>query len=197
MLLRNKKWAALCVVFLLLGCTQGQNIPLVFAQTESVGITINTGATQTSPELTLGYRDVDAAVIPVTYSPSSGSVSPLLGKIWTSGGENDDALSVLGQFSVSAQASGACVGLGKFFATGLAAKKLTDGFATDLATKTSASTSSAGGAACSTQATNVAPAVAPAIVAPAAPLAPAAPVAPPLAPAPPAAPAVPPAAVAH
>jgi hypothetical protein len=47
--------------------------------------------------------------------------------------EGSDALSVLGQFSVETNSKTADVGLGKFFATGLAAQKLADGFGERLA----------------------------------------------------------------
>ena len=48
------------------------------------------------------------------------------------GGVSSNSLSVLGQFEVDAQAAGPKVGLGKFFATGLAADKLADGFSAKL-----------------------------------------------------------------
>ena len=47
-----------------------------------------------------------------------------------------DAFSVLGQFELVTEGQQAKVGLGKFFATGLAARRLADGFASALSNDT-------------------------------------------------------------
>jgi len=109
-------------------------MPLVFLQTQTLGITANASGGQATPELTLGYRDLDIAVVPV--SDANGvpvrSVNPE-GKA-NGGGQFQDALSVLGQFDVNTNAGTAVgVGLGKFFATGTAASKLAEGFKYKLA----------------------------------------------------------------
>ena len=54
-----------------------------------------------------------------------------------------DALSVLGQFEVRSSTRTADVGLGKFFATGLAAQKLADGFSDQIAGKPASPASAA------------------------------------------------------
>jgi hypothetical protein len=63
--------------------------------------------------------------------------------------EGTDALSVLGQFSVDTNSKTADVGLGKFFATGLAAQKLADGFSERLAGPTGEAVAAAAAAAAS------------------------------------------------
>lgn len=114
-------------------CAQSTDLPMIFVQTTSVGITINGGATQQSAELTVGYRDMDAAIVPVSVTQANGSRTNLLPHVkhQTATGSDDDAdaLSVLGQFQVNAASAAPQVGLGKFFATGQAAKRLSDGFA--------------------------------------------------------------------
>ncbi|HEV7874618.1 MAG TPA: hypothetical protein VGO82_10840, partial [Enterovirga sp.] len=72
---------------------------------------------------------VDIAVVPVTAVDASGRLVPIKADVADKdGGVSSNSLSVLGQFEVDAQAAGPKVGLGKFFATGLAADKLADGF---------------------------------------------------------------------
>lgn len=115
------------------GCSEVPNPPLIFGQTHTVGITIAGSPAEQGGELTLGYRDRDLAFVPVSVTQSDGSVTQVESHAF--GGQRDgdarpdkDALSVLGQFDVSTEGQTAKIGLGKFFATGLAAKRLADGF---------------------------------------------------------------------
>lgn len=110
------------------GCNTGGNVPLVFVQSQTVGITANASGSQATPELTVGYRDVDVALVPVV----SGD-TPLKASIIEKGNHYDDALSVIGQFNVGSTTATPSANLGKFFATGMAAKKLADGFSKQLA----------------------------------------------------------------
>jgi hypothetical protein len=89
---------------------------LVFGQSQTVGLTIGASTTEQRGELSLGYKDYDVAVVPTQTLSQAG--------------DHADSLSVIGQFEVDGGAEGAAprVGLGKFFATGLAAKTLADGF---------------------------------------------------------------------
>ena len=115
---------AISMPSILSGCNTTADVPLVFVQTTSVGISASaTGGTAT-PELTVGYRDVDVAVVPVTRGGLLiNSVNP------QNGAQFSDALSVIGQFQVGANANTAPnVTLGKFFATGTAASKLAEGY---------------------------------------------------------------------
>jgi len=101
-----------------------------------VGVAISGNATEGGTELTVGYKDRDIAIVPVTVQQSDGSRTQLEATVakgfqadQTVSGEDKDAFSVLGQFDLKAGASPANTGLGKFFATGVAARRLADGFA--------------------------------------------------------------------
>ncbi len=120
----------LIAIALCTGCTTIQNPPLLFGQSHSVGIVIGGSAADNGAELTLGYKDRDIAIVPVTVKQQNGDSTQIKG---TATAEFQDALSVLGQFEVHAKATRAEASLGKFFATGVAAKKLADGFAAKLA----------------------------------------------------------------
>ncbi|HQR51731.1 MAG TPA: hypothetical protein PLZ79_00560 [Burkholderiales bacterium] len=125
----------LCLTSTLLGCATNQSLPLLFGQTQTVGITINAAPQEQSAELTLGYRDRDIAIVPVSVPQPDGSNTQLSSTVpheTLAGAEAKDAFSVLGQFEVDSNARQVEAGLGKFFATGLAAQKLADGFACKL-----------------------------------------------------------------
>jgi len=110
-----------CVSFALLGCSSSANTPLIFLQAHTLGISAN-ASSQSTPELTLGFRDLDVAIVPV--SDANGQPIRSVQK-----GQYKDALSVFGQFEATTE-SGALpnAGLGKFFATGTAAAHLAQGF---------------------------------------------------------------------
>ena len=147
---------SLCFLAALSGCNIPDNTPLVFLQTTTVGISAGTTAAQGSPDISLGYRDVDLAIVPViaggkkvrgvgpTNPDGSIPVDAVAMASDASGkgkpAKLQDALSVFGQFQVdtSAAAAGtASVGLGKFFATGLAARSLATGYECKLGNLTS------------------------------------------------------------
>jgi hypothetical protein len=115
---------AVLISSILSGCNTTGDVALVFVQTTTVGISASATGGQATPELTVGYRDADVALVPVTKGDSQiRSVTP------GSGGQYQDALSVLGQFQVGANAtSSPNAALGKFFATGTAASKLAEGY---------------------------------------------------------------------
>ena len=126
-------FSIILVMFLsIAGCATKQNLPLVFGQAHTVGISISGTTTQQGGEFTLGYKDWNFAIVPVTVSQANGGNS----QITATAGTHQDALSVLGQFNVKAKGGVQSeVGLGKFFATGMAANKLADGFAAKLGKK--------------------------------------------------------------
>jgi hypothetical protein len=104
---------------------------LVFAEYVTFGFIMSGSATESGASVTLGYKDHDFAVVPSVARQHDGHATPLLGHT----GAHSDALSVLGQFGADVknnQDGNLDVGLGKFFATGLAAKVLADGFAVKL-----------------------------------------------------------------
>src|SRR5271156_939540 len=90
--------ALFAVSLLASGCNSNVDPPLVFVQTTSLGVSASSTGAQATPELTVGYRDVDVALVPVTRdghlikstNPSGN------GQTFT------DSLSVLGQFEVNA-----------------------------------------------------------------------------------------------
>ena len=108
---------------------------LVFGQSHTLGISIGGAASDAGAEMTVGYKDRDVAIVPVAIVPRDGATSQGAMLITAAVGAKKgrpadrDALSVLGQFQTSAKSQAPEVGLGKFFATGLAAQKLADGFA--------------------------------------------------------------------
>jgi hypothetical protein len=115
-------------------CQQLSNPPLIFGQTHTVGITIAGSPAEQGGELTLGYRDRDLALVPVSVPQGDGVSTQLESHVFgnhrsAADQPDKDAFSVLGQFDVSTEGREAKVGLGKFFATGLAARRLADGFA--------------------------------------------------------------------
>lgn len=111
------------------GCAANQNLPLIFGQSQTVGISIGGGSSEQSVDFTLGYKDRNIAIVPIAIEVSEGQHA----QVGSMSGENfDDSFSVLGQFEVRTDTSQGDVGLGKFFATGAAAKALADGFADKL-----------------------------------------------------------------
>lgn len=127
----------ICVILAggLFGCAQNQHMPLIFAQSQTVGISIGGTTADQGVEFTLGYKDKNVAIVPIAIPDKDGN----LGSVGsTSGVGFDDSYSVLGQFELSTSTNTTGnVGLGKFFATGAAAKALADGFACKLAADTS------------------------------------------------------------
>jgi len=122
---KNRQFfALLCASLALCACNANPNaaVPLVFLQTQTLGITANATGAQATPELTLGYRDVDVALVPV-----QGANGEQIGSVQK--GQYKDAFSVFGQFDTNtATGTSVSVGLGKFFATGTAAAHLAQGF---------------------------------------------------------------------
>lgn len=104
----------------------GRGELMFFAQYESLGFTVSAGAGQQLGDFTLGWKDRNLAIVPVTIRDHRGYADMLRG----SSDDFLDSYSVLGQFSFDARQDTAVVdaGLGRFFATGLAASRLSDGF---------------------------------------------------------------------
>ncbi|MEW9799281.1 hypothetical protein [Alteromonas sp. CYL-A6] len=115
------------------GCASNQSTPLVFGQQQTVGISIGAGASEQGADFVLGYKDKNVAIIPVTLATSENSQAQIISEQKQESGADKgvrfkDALSVLGQFEANTSSTSGDVGLGKFFATGAAAKTLADGF---------------------------------------------------------------------
>ena len=135
----KKIWAALGA-FLVVGCGNVDSAHLVFGQQQTVGLDITATAPEQGGSLSLGYKDKNIAVIPVAVKGEDGLYQLLGSTNKLEGGANtgelsdeNDAFSTIGQFELNTGENGtASVGLGKFFATGLAAQKLADGFKAEL-----------------------------------------------------------------
>jgi hypothetical protein len=109
------------VTLLLAACaSQYDHAPLIFGQAHSLGVSIGTNPANQTPELNLGFKDMDIAIVPTVGGVGANGL--IQGKV--DGGI--DAYSTFGQFSTTVE--GTSVGLGKFFATGNAAVALGDGF---------------------------------------------------------------------
>jgi len=128
-----KSFVAMVTAAALVGCMNTDATFLVFGQQQTVGIAIGGSTTDQGAELSLGYRDRNIAVIPVAINPMGSNTTHAVESVGTDecGNRFTDSHSVLGQFEVNTKAgTGAAeVGLGKFFATGLAARVLAEGFA--------------------------------------------------------------------
>jgi len=130
MIMKKSRMKIFFSVALLTGCASNQDLPLIYAQSQTVGISIGAGASDQGADFVFGYKDKNVAIVPVTGKEADGATVQVLSK---SGEEFEDALSVLGQFDVKTDTTKGNVGLGKFFATGAAAKSLADGFSCKLA----------------------------------------------------------------
>ena len=136
---RHQTWhiAGLCAGILGLtgACSDLNELPLIFGQSHIVGLNIAASATTDQPiDLTLGLKDRDFALVPIDPPAQADreiGATVANGQQTDSGTSIDrDALSTFGQFELDAKAKAAAaeVGLGKFFATGMAARILAEGF---------------------------------------------------------------------
>jgi hypothetical protein len=114
-----------------IGCEPTSENPVVFGQGTTVGISIGQSPTTQAPEFVLGYKDVNIALLPTTATDAAGEVITLGGQSGADANGFSETYSVLGQFDLNTptQVGAGVAGLGKFFATGLAAQKLSAGFA--------------------------------------------------------------------
>jgi hypothetical protein len=125
--------STMCAIAMLAAGCATTDVPLIFVQSHTVGIDIGTSASSQGADFVLGLKSSDFAIVPVTVVQSDGSTNQI-----DAGFEKpkkySDALSVFGQFSVNSNnnANAPKNGLGKFFATGQAAKRLSDGYAAKL-----------------------------------------------------------------
>lgn len=121
---------------LLGGCASAPGTTmLVFGQTTTIGIAVGGSVTDQGASFSLGYQDRNFAIVPATVQQADGGATQVRSVASDTGPggrqSSEDALSVLGQFDVQSRTDGSGrvdIGLGKFFATGLAAKVLADGF---------------------------------------------------------------------
>ena len=111
--------------------TDASRPPLVFAQTNALGIDIQTAISTEGPQFTIGYAGRNLALIPVTMESSDGMLERMGSKfrdMKSNAPVANDALSVFGQFEANTETAAFNYGLNRFFTTGVAARRLTEGF---------------------------------------------------------------------
>lgn len=131
--------ATLALPALLAGCAaQSSTAPLVFGTATTLGVSVgSTAASAGTPEFTVGFRRAEIAVVP-TIIPKNAITGQAdnqevraFGADTAAGAGEIDALSTFGSFS--GDTTTGSVNLGTFFATGLAAQNLSNGFKCQLA----------------------------------------------------------------
>ena len=133
----------LIVAASLAGCSTNDASPLIFGQGVTVGISAGSAPEAGgTPQITVGVKQADIAIVP-TVVPKEIPVDATddrriaaFGKQQANGKEGkQDALSTFGSFSTTTSAGqgAAAVELGIFFATGVAAQTLSEGFRCALA----------------------------------------------------------------
>ncbi len=124
----GKIFRAMPLVLVAAGCGNVDSAHLIFGQRHVVGLQISASAPEQGASLTLGYSDMNIAIIPVAVKEGDKYIR--LGSTnKKDGSDENDAYSTLGQFEMNTGTNGTVsVGLGKFFATGLAAQYLAQGF---------------------------------------------------------------------
>ena len=122
-----RTFAGGAVIAVLAGCSEvPKNMPLVFGETITFGVGISGSTADQGVDVTLGLKTKNIAVVPVTMETSGGDRKQLTANLQAG---HQDALSTLAQFESKTEAgTTATIGLGKFFATGLAASQLAEGF---------------------------------------------------------------------
>ncbi|MEM7060644.1 MAG: hypothetical protein AAF557_23940 [Pseudomonadota bacterium] len=132
----------------LAGCSSGDSSPLIFGQGATFGLSVGTAPESgNTPQVTLGFKIADIAIVP-TVIPKDIDVGEHGSRRIAAFSEQpngdrkgkEDALSTFGSFSgdTAVGADGKTeVKLGVFFATGVAAQTLSEGFRCALATKDS------------------------------------------------------------
>lgn len=117
---------------LALGACATGGSPLTFIESNTLGISIASGAPEGAVELTVGYVGRNVAIVPVTASYGNPEHQTFVGSQRSVNGDYD-AFSVFANFTAAAGVTDggktSKAGFGKFFATGLAADKLAEGFA--------------------------------------------------------------------
>ena len=119
----NKLLITIAAALPLAGCaTSEQGSALIFARTQTFGVTIAGSVPDQGAQLTMGFGDRNLAVVPTTQSNGE--------QIRGTGEDSNfqDALSVLGQFEASGSGQNVSASLGTFFSTGNASRLLAQGF---------------------------------------------------------------------
>jgi hypothetical protein len=107
--------------------TADQPMPLIFARTQTVGVSVAGSVPDQGAHLTIGYSDRNLAIVPTTGRDGQ-PIRGIARDPTNPHADFQDSLSVLGQFELSAKAADVSAGLGTFFSTGMAARNLAEGF---------------------------------------------------------------------
>lgn len=125
--------AAILALSVLTGCGAGQESPMVFMQRDNLGLLVSGSAVDAGATINVAYEGKNIAIIPVSYEESTGKRRRVTSE---SGNGQKDTLAVFGRFKADAEAGPeTSAGLGKFFATGLSAVRISDGFKHHLSKK--------------------------------------------------------------
>lgn len=128
---KAQKLVPIAAALLLAGCATGNGeVPLMFASSDVIGISIGANMKDTNGEFVVGYKGNHVAVVPVS-AVKNGKEEFIGSEVLNDEGElHRDSFSILGHFDVSAERrkKGINAGLGKFFATGIAAHNVAIGF---------------------------------------------------------------------
>lgn len=133
--MRNNSKVIFAFSFIFSGCASVSTPPLFFGELVTIGLDIGATPGSAGADFTLGYRDRNLAIVPVS-AINGGNANEIVAWSQDNGNNRRDALSVFGQFKSQVKASGEQgappgtrkVSLGRFFATGLAATNLAEGF---------------------------------------------------------------------
>lgn len=127
-------WSGLTLIALA-ACSTVDSSPLIFGQGLTVGISVGASPTNNAtPEITLGVKQANLAIVPTVIPgevplPANEFATRRIAAFGAGEGESkgiEDALSTFGSFSNNTSVNG--VTLGVFFATGVAAQRLSEGF---------------------------------------------------------------------
>lgn len=126
---RRAAWAGGLLV--LVGCSSAP--PLMFADNVSMGLQLGNQTASGGGSVSLGYKHRSVAIVPVAAVDGQGRVGTALSTDVMPGGAGTrkDALSVFAVFEGSAEGGGP-LRVGQAFATGIAAQRLTEGYACKL-----------------------------------------------------------------
>ena len=100
--------------------------PLLFLRTDVVGIDIGGSLAQQGLQFVIGDSNRNLALIPVAARNGWDKAVPITGDAAAQGGSQLDTLSVVGQFKAETNTAQLNVGLQRYFATGVAARNLSD-----------------------------------------------------------------------
>jgi hypothetical protein len=118
-------------------------MPLVFMRSDVLGLDMGGTGTQDGIAFTLGFSNRNLALIPTNARGPKGKLVSIAGDNQHGGAKQLDTLSVMGQFRVSTNTKAFNLDLGRYFATGVAARNLGIGVGSRVAKEGAAPASAA------------------------------------------------------